>query len=91
MPEVRITKGYFLQVGAFAVKANADALRDKLRGQLDSAVELVIIKPQGKLGVVLVGPWPAPADARPTAQHLQERHDIAAILVHGEVESTVEQ
>jgi len=89
LPEIRITSGYFLQVGAFAVKANAEALREKLRRDLGSTVAMVVIKPQGKLDLVQIGPWPAPADARETRKNLQEQQGMASILVRGSVESPV--
>jgi len=73
--------GHFIQIGAFAVRANAEALNEQLRRELGPLAEKVLLLPAGTLTLIQLGPWADIADARRAAETLRDKHGIASAPV----------
>jgi rare lipoprotein A len=73
-PAVAGAGGYFLQVGAFGTRANAEQMRRRLRGQLTASVTIADMAAAGadarSLYRVHVGPLASRADAERLAGEL---------------------
>ena len=72
--------GVFLQLGAFSTRENAEALRDHLESQLDTAVPLRV-RADGAHFKVLMGPYPRRADALAAAERIAQRSGSRPFVV----------
>ncbi len=81
IPESHDVRGYFLQLGAFSNRANAENLKSRLGSELEEL--------GGKLDVsflrgtyrVNLGPWPDPAEARRIAERLRVAFELDSMVV----------
>lgn len=80
--EIEVSGGglYFLQFGAFAVRQNAEAFRDRLAQELKSLRAKLIIRPVGELFLVQLGPWPDASAARKIHKQLRKRKGVTSIV-----------
>lgn len=73
--------GIYLQLGAFSVRPNAEALLATVRAKLGNWTEALGIVNTGNLNRVQVGPYASRESALTAARTLQERTAIAPIVV----------
>lgn len=75
------TGGLFVQVGAFASRENAEALREKVAAALTELAGKLEVLSLGNLWRLHVGPYETPELARAAAQAIESRMSLKGFLV----------
>lgn len=75
------TPGHFVQIGAFSLRANADARLQQLAGELGPLKAQLIVRQRGEMFLVQMGPWADATAARSVVRQLRERHRIESVYV----------
>lgn len=73
--------GHYLQLGAFASRDNAEALRMKLARTLGELGDRLLIRSSGTVHRVQLGPWADAAEARRIAGQLQAVFELPSVFV----------
>jgi len=73
--------GYYLQLGAFGERSNAEARRDVLARKLGEWGERLIIRLAAGLYRLQLGPWPDADTARNIARNIERQYGAASFLV----------
>lgn len=73
--------GHYLQLGAFASRDNAEALRARLARTLGDLGDRLLIRAAGNLHRLQLGPWSDRAEALRIAEQLQAAFDLPSVLV----------
>lgn len=73
--------GHYLQLGAFASRDNAEALKAKLYRDLGELGDKLVVRSAGSLHRLQLGPWPDVAEARRVAERLKLAFDLPSMLV----------
>lgn len=73
--------GHFVQVGAFSLRANAEARLQQLASELGPLAAKLLVRQRGELFLVQIGPWADAAAARSVSKQLRERHRIESVYV----------
>ncbi|WP_126443737.1 septal ring lytic transglycosylase RlpA family protein [Sulfuricystis multivorans] len=73
--------GHYLQLGAFASRDNAEALKAKLYRDLGELGDKLVIRSAGNLHRLQLGPWLDEAAARRIAERLKLAFDLPSMLV----------
>jgi rare lipoprotein A len=81
LPEVTRAGGHYLQLGAFANRDNAEALRGHLARELGELGDKLVIAEAGKVFRVQLGPWPDDTAARQAGEQLRTSLGLGAIVV----------
>ena len=81
LPEVTRGGNHYLQLGAFANRDNAEALRGHLARELGELGDKLIVAEAGNLFRVQLGPWPDAAAARQAGEQLRASLGLGAIVV----------
>lgn len=81
LPEVTRGGGHYLQLGAFANRANAEALRGHLARELGELADKLVIAETGNFFRVQLGPWPDAVAARQAGEQLRASLGLGAIVV----------
>jgi rare lipoprotein A len=85
LPEVDDARGAWLQLGAFASRDNADALKSRLMAELrdlDNMGSKLVVRPSGNLFRVQLGPWADAREARGVADKVADILQIKPVLMH---------
>ena len=75
------TPGHFVQIGAFSLRANADARLQQLAGELGALKAKLIVRQRGEMFLVQMGPLADATAARSVVRQLRERHRIESVYV----------
>ncbi len=90
LPEVKESRGLFLQLGAFGSRDNAESFKAHLSRELpdpshaaatEDLSSKLIIQARAGLYRVQLGPWPDQASAQRAAEQLREMFDIKPMMV----------
>ena len=81
LPAVHDAAGYYLQMGAFGNRDNAEALQSRLSRELGDLGERLVIRTSGSLYRVQLGPWTDLAAARQVAEQLRKTLDFMPVVV----------
>lgn len=74
-------RGIYLQLGAFANRDNADALKGRLARELDDLGERLVVSSGRGIYRVSLGPWADQAEARRAAERLRQTFELKSVLV----------
>lgn len=84
-PELRDARGHYLQLGAFGNRDNAEALRARLAGELEGAVDRLgdrlVVHVAGKLYRLQLGPWADAGEARRVAARIRAALAFEPVVV----------
>ena len=81
LPESHDARGYFLQLGAFGNRDNAENLRSRLVLELDDFGDKLAVSLLRGVYRVNLGPWPDQAEARRVAERLRGAFALDAMVV----------
>lgn len=81
LPEMHRTQGYFIQIGAFGNRDNAEALRAHMARELGALGDKLVIDTAGGLFRVQLGPWADAAAAQQAGSQVRESFGMNAIAV----------
>lgn len=90
LPELKESRGVFLQLGAFGNPDNAESFKAHLGRELSGqagitdGVELsgkLLVQPRAGIYRVQLGPWPDQAEAQRVAERLREMFEIKPVVV----------
>ncbi|MQR00539.1 septal ring lytic transglycosylase RlpA family protein [Glaciimonas soli] len=76
-----LASGFYLQLGAYAQQANADAAQQRLQQQLPDLSAPLNISPNNGVYRLYVGPFSSRSEAENTGLQIRQRTDVAAIVV----------
>ncbi|MGH8673820.1 MAG: septal ring lytic transglycosylase RlpA family protein, partial [Burkholderiales bacterium] len=74
-------KGLYLQLGAFAVRENAESFRDRMMREFTWLSEAIQVIPGDALFRLQVGPYRTPEEARAVADRIRAQVSFAPVLV----------
>ncbi len=81
LPESHDARGYFLQLGAFSNRDNAENLRSRLVRELDDLGDKLAVNLLRGVYRVNLGPWQDQAEARRVAERLRVAFELDAVVV----------
>lgn len=81
LPIVSDARGTYLQLGAFGNADNAEALRSRLARELVSLSDKLVVRAEGKLYRLQLGPWATRDEARGVADKIAETMELRPIVV----------
>lgn len=81
LPDVSGIGGHYVQLGAFANRANAEDLRTHLGRELGDLGDKLVIEPSGSLFRVQLGPWPDALAAREVSDRVREKLGLGSTVV----------
>jgi len=73
--------GHYLQLGAFASRENAEALKVKLQRELGDLADKLVVRSSGDLHRVQLGPWAEASEAQRIAEQLESRFQVTGFRV----------
>ena len=81
LPIVAEARGIYVQLGAFGNADNAEALRSRLARELADVGGQLVVRAEGGLYRLQIGPWSSREDARRTADRIAESMELKPIVV----------
>lgn len=81
LSRVQRAQGYFIQIGAFGQRDNAEALRAHMARELGALGDKLVIDAAKGMFRVQLGPWADAAAAQQAGNQLRERLGMSAIVV----------
>lgn len=81
LPEIRDARGYFLQLGAFGNRDNAENLRARLARELPDLAGKLLVHPGPGIYRLHLGPWADHAEAQRIADRLRAAFELAPMMV----------
>jgi rare lipoprotein A len=82
LPIVSDSRGIYLQLGAFGNADNAEALRSRLARELTDLAGQLVVRAEGGLYRLQLGPWTTREEARRTADKIAETMELRPIVVN---------
>jgi rare lipoprotein A len=73
--------GHYLQLGAFSSRDNAESLKAKLYRDLGDLGDRLVVRSNGNLHRLQLGPWPDASEARRIAEQLKVAFELPTMLV----------
>ncbi|HEY8857696.1 MAG TPA: septal ring lytic transglycosylase RlpA family protein [Rugosibacter sp.] len=81
LPDVRRAQGYFIQIGAFSNRDNAEALRTHMARELGALGDKLVIDAAKGMFRVQLGPWSDAATAQQAGNQVREHLEMSTIVV----------
>jgi rare lipoprotein A len=81
MPVAAGSGGYYLQLGAFGSRENAETFLARMRSQVDWLAETLHIFTRDGLFRVHSGPYPSQADARASAERVTQALGVKPVVL----------
>ena len=81
LPETHDARGFYLQLGAFSNRDNAENLRSRLVRELEDLGDKLVVSALQGIYRVNLGPWQDQAEARRIAGRLREAFELNPVVV----------
>jgi rare lipoprotein A len=81
LPEISDGRDTWLQLGAFGNRENADSFREHMASQLAALGEKLVVRSQGAMNRVQLGPYRDAGEARRVAAQIREALAVQALVV----------
>jgi rare lipoprotein A len=81
LPETQDARGFYLQLGAFSNRDNAENLKSRLGRELEDLSDRLVVSALRGIYRVNLGPWVDQAEARRVAERLRVAFELNSVVV----------